>query len=294
MSKKRIDETRLKSIFIISFGLIPVIVALFVLKNTFGLNQKLFILLFNVGIAIISVGVIAFIWDIIGGDPISNALRFFKKAESLKSIGLEDIVIREGKKNIFAEVYEQIRSAKKVDMMGLVLWRDWFHEEQFRNTLTDVLNQDEKIRIRILLLKPLDHESSIILSQRALDENIAKSIDKKEGTIDFDRLEKIASKNADRMNIDINFTLNEIHKIINDKNRGRLEVRLVDKTYINCSLFRIDNQILVVDYLHRTGGSGTPVKEIRGSKTRLFKIYCEEFETVWSISKKWDNKKYLD
>ena len=108
------------------FGLILVVTALFSIETNFSATDKLFTFLFNIGISVITIGVITFIWDILGGDPISKALRWFKKRITLEELGFRNLSIRNTMKgtSLFIERDKMIRSAMRVDLMGLVLWRE--------------------------------------------------------------------------------------------------------------------------------------------------------------------------
>jgi hypothetical protein len=63
----------------------------------------------------------------------------------------------------------------------------------------------------------------------------------------------------------------------------QLKVR-INAMNLNCSVIRVDDQICAIPYLHKSGGSKTPVIHVKSEYSELFKIYEKEFDTVWDNS----------
>ena len=247
----------------------------------------------TVGISVFVVGVIARIWDRLGGDPLTNAFKWIFQKHYLEKIGLEHYIIRSSDDpetlNFYSDLHDEIKTAKtRVDMMSLILYRNFFKGEAFAEIFKKSLKNDGP-KFRILILKPFSNNNdSVILRQRAIDEALFLA---------GDDIKKDPKTEANRMNVQINKTLTKITSILKDQDdetKKKVEVRVVDKTYLTCSIINIDDKkIVATHYLHNTGGSGTPTFEIKGPHSPLFEMYSEEFNRVWENSSKLDFNKDL-
>jgi hypothetical protein len=289
---------KLKSYTLFLLGLVVILIAL-AMDIKFTHKEKIFTGLFNIGVSILTVGIIAFVWDMLGGDPITNAINRFKKQIMLREIGFRAIKIRysSGPENTFFDFQEKIDRGAQVDLMGLVLQREWFNKADFNEKCKMALNDNKPCKFRIILPKPFgsiddpnfSFNNSKNLYLRAYDEQIGVErvgSDEKEELI-----EKMVHHKAIEMSMGIMnslYTLSNIYKGLDDNKKNRLEVRVAIQPYINCSVLRINNYICVINYLHKKGGKGTPTIEVEGANKPLFKIYMEEFNTVWRHSCKWN------
>jgi hypothetical protein len=62
--------------------------------------------------------------------------------------------------------------------------------------------------------------------------------------------------------------------------RGGFEVRTVRHGSIKCHICRIDDVLLVVPYLSGSVGANSPLLEVNGRHTELFRIYQNEFDRL--------------
>lgn len=299
--KKWSSVVKLKSYTLFLLGLVLVLVALS-LDVTFTAKEKLYAGLFNIGVSVLTVGIIAFVWDVLGGDPITNAIRRFKKQLLLREIGFRDIKIRysSGSESTFSEFQEKIDQGAQVDLMGLVLQREWFNNNKFTERCQAVLNGHKTCRFRIVLPLPFgsikdpgfSFDQSKNLYLRAFNEQIGI---KSEGSGEHKGpIQEKVDNRAINMSMGIMYTLealSDYYKRLDANKRDRLEVRVAVDPYINCSVLRINNYIYAINYLHKPGGKGTPTVEVEGTHTPLFKTYMQEFETVWRNSCQWDLEK---
>ena len=251
----------------------------------------------TVGISVFVVGVIARIWDRLGGDPHTNAFKWIFQKHYLEKIGVEHYIIRDSENpeilEFYSDLHNEIKTAKShVDMMSLILYRNFFKGTNFAKIFKESLKKAGP-KFRILILKPFsnnNNDDSVILRQRAIDEALF---------LKGDDMKKEPEDEADRMNRQIKKTLKKIAGILSeqdDETKKRVEVRVVDKTYLTCSIFNIDDKkIVATHYWHNTGGGGTPTFEIKGPHSPLFEMYSKEFDRVWENSSKWDlNKHCID
>jgi organic radical activating enzyme len=238
----------------------------------------------TVGISVFVVGVIARIWDRLGGDPLTNAFKWIFQKHYLEKIGLEHYIIRNSDDpetlKFYSDLHDEIKTAKShVDMMSLILHRNFFKGKNFAKIFKKSLKPDGP-KFRILILKPFsNNDDSVILRQRAIDESLF---------LEGDDIKKDPEDEADRMNRQIKKTLKKIAciwKDQDDETKKKVEVRVVDRTYLTCSIINIDDKKIVsTHYWHNTGGGGTPTFEIKGPHSPLFEMYSKEFDRVWENS----------
>ena len=252
-------------------------------------------ILVTVGISVFVVGVIARIWDRLGGDPHTNAFKWIFQKHYLEKIGVEHYIIRNSDDpetlEFYSELHNEIKTAKsRVDMMSLILYRNFFKGKDFTKIFKESLKNDGP-KFRILILKPFsNNDDSVILRQRSIDEALF---------LTGDDIKKDPETEANRMNVQINKTLTKIASILKDQDdetKKKVEVRVVDRTYLTCSIINIDDKkIVATHYGHNTGGSGTPTFEIKGPHFPLFEMYSKEFDRVWENSSRWDiNNQCID
>ncbi len=67
--------------------------------------------------------------------------------------------------------------------------------------------------------------------------------------------------------------------------KGSFELRTVKREFVHFQLCRIDENLTMVQYLFSQLGSQSPLIEVIGSKSKLFKIYLKEFEIIWKLNK---------
>jgi hypothetical protein len=287
---------KLKSYIIFLLGLVFAVIAL---SSDITLTKwdKVLAGVFNIGISIMAVSIVTFIWDFFGGDPVSSALQRLTRQSSLETTGLRGLRIRQSavSDNGFTGLQARLKPGSEVDLMGLVLQREWFNKQAFLEKCGEVLGHGKKCRFRVILPMPfgaMDHpgfsfENSKNLYQRAYDELIGTEgarLDNPGGPNPVDQA-------AHRMNMEIGETLEKLcwlHEQLPSEIKSRLQVKVAIGPYMSCSVLRIDNYACIINYLHKKGGKSTPMLEVEGPGTELFRIYLEEFETVWKSSRRWD------
>lgn len=298
---------QLKSYAIFATGAIFVLLSLFAGKTP--LSEKLFTFLFDLGMALLSVGLIAYIWDRFGGDPLTVAIANLRKQHSQEVLGIEAVSLRTRDYN-YKKWMEYAQDAKEIDMMGTILWRDWMSDPRFREMIRQRAGT-KKCKFRFILYKPLsiglqsegtnfeaNLRDSRILTQSAFDQRLQNEIKLVNAggtfqlaeTANIEKIEERSVDEAVRMSSEIMKTLghlNEIQKeLTTEDKKFFLEVKTNHRTYLTCSVLRFDDRMLVVHYLHRSG-RGSPMLEIRGPRTTYFELYREEFERVWTVSETW-------
>jgi len=313
--RKGIERTKASgSLIIVLIGLI-LILSYFILMKELKLIQEMQISLFNVGLAILSVGLVTLIWELLGGDPISAILLQIENRIRQNAIGVEKVDLRSRDYN-YRQWLDLAKDAKEIDLMGIILWDHWFESPDFIELICKRLspNNPKKPHVRIIVLKPFSEKieekdinqnkdiikkimrDSKILFHRAFDEELGKQIWFDNNTQQLDKelsINKIIERGFEemkRMSKRIDDTLLRLRMIQNkiSSHDEYFKFKVSSETYPCCSVMRFDDEILVVHYLHQTGGSNSPILEVKGKKTAFYKLYRSEFERVWALGSKWD------
>lgn len=241
-------------------------------------------LLLHLGIIVIAVTVVELLWKFVGGNPLLEAIKLLRTSTSL----LKDIE-GSGIVRIYSERIEwasnlkdflpYVASAREVDMMGCILRNNWTSNQKFMNIL-ERRTQQKECKFRILLLDP--DEKSDILKQRSKDEAIWNKDGEKE---------KAYKVSYDHMKMDIQDSLYQFETVkseLNEKNSQYLEIKVVNQSNIYCNIIRADDKMIVAKYLLSVRGSGAPTLIIHGKDTSFYKIFSNEFESMWKRGVDWN------
>lgn len=250
-------------------------------KDWFVFGYDLF---FGMGLAFMSVAILTFTLEKLGGQPFTQLMKDWKKLFYLDSIGFVNMKFRDKDPYskdtiILSDLIEKMKNAKNVKMLGIILYKDWFNNSNFKNMFREAIQEDKKRVFKFIFLKPFDSypdqfanaKGSPILKRRIIDESLnSKS-----------RLKDKAAKMNSEIRLGLNF-LSEFATNNPEKRNTVLNVKLINKTYITCSIIIVDNLIYAIHYLHKSGADGSPVIIIENQNKKLFQIYNEEFETIWN------------
>ena len=217
-------------------------------------------LLLSLSISVFSVTTIEMIWRAVGGGPLNNLLEQLSYAvpslQTFKEAGL-DCFYSDRKEVKFEGLLKYIESAKEVDMMAICLRENWTSNTEFMEILSRQTKQ-KQCHYRMLMLDP----ESPILSQRCLEEN--------------DTSGRIATTIKDSLT-----KLSNIRNELNKSQKEFLNIRIVSKFNMYCSIVRIDERMIVSFYICSQRGSSTPTIAIFGKHSNLFRKFSEEFQKMW-------------
>lgn len=206
-------------------------------------------------------GLIAFITE--ASTPLTKFLNRWKEINEIESAGVRhgDIISK--------KVIQWLDGSKQVDFMGNIL-SDVF-EGPVGRALKEELNrrEDKLLEIRVCIYEP-SPENHFLL-HRAEDE-----------------YEDVNSTLEDQIKHLVTYGTQVKEKLRKLESFKSLELRYVDSTYILNSIIRIDNRMIILDYLHRSG-SGTPFYVLKEGE--IFNIYKKEFDVIWKKSHKVDLEK---
>lgn len=223
----------------------------------------------NIGMAIIAVSMIDWIWRRVGGDPLIVAISELRTTTALladlTSSGIKRLFISRGSASERKHyIFQKMLHAKEVDMMGMVLRTGWSSAPEFQELLKTKARKD-KTNFRIIVFDPM----SEVVIQRALEEDGKPN-------------KRIAESATSTLRV-----LEEIKNELPKKDRDSIKIKVVKDTMIYCSIIRVDETILVTKYLLHLSGSNSETIEIEGKDTIYYKFYMDEFNAVWNRSIEW-------
>lgn len=247
----------------------------------------------NFAVTFIAVGLIDFIWDILGGEPmetnmnnsfveVNNKIDSIHQSMSIISdltnyqIGLERIwpTRREWEKDPkdgLSVWKRRVCQAQQVDIVSNTFYTRWANDEDFWNELFDALKRGTKFRL--LIYNP----ESNLLQLRSENED-----DPRIGA-------------TSQMKMEIHSTLEKIaknQKTLEKGIRKNFEVRLNSKFYQLAQIVRADKQMLVAVYLSKKTGSKSPTLQISGPDSAYFKTYIQQFEFLWEFGEKLNDEDF--
>jgi len=227
-------------------------------------NMFLYELFLQLGIAVIGVTIVEFIWRVLGGDPLSKLINRLLLAipllESQKRLGIKQFYANRGDVRIDPWI-EYIKSAKQVDMMANTLRQNWTSNDLFLKVLEENVRKNQ-CKFRILTLFP----GSSACIQRAKEED--------------DRVGRLATTIQDSL-----LKLYDVKKRLKESNtNGYLQLRAKREGNLYCSIIRVDHKMLVTFYLSSIRGRSAPTWEIYGEQSILLQKFLCEFEKIWETS----------
>ncbi len=223
----------------------------------------------NIGLAIVAVSVIDWIWRQIGGDPLLNAITELRQSTTLLSdlhgTGVKRVFVSRSLSSEYRSLLiEKMQNAAEVDMLGIALRSGWASSTEFQETLKSRL-ESGKTHFRISVFDP-DAE---VTKQRAFEE-------------DGKRTQRIAESASSTLRI-----LSSIKNSLPEKINNNLEIKVVFETGLYCSIIRVDDLMLVTKYLLHLSGSNSETYIIEGRDSNYYKLYLEEFAAVWNRASDW-------
>ncbi|MBS4034252.1 MAG: hypothetical protein KGZ85_07310 [Ignavibacterium sp.] len=279
-----IPSYRIRLLFFVVLGTSAILASLLI-ENPYWQGM-----LSNFAVTFIAVGLIDFIWDLLGGEPmetnminsfveVNNRINTINQSMSIVAdlanhqIGLERIwsTRREWEKDPkdgLSVWKRRVCQAQQVDIVSNTFYTRWANDEDFWGELFNALNRGTKFRL--LIYNP----NSDLLQLRSENEDDPRIGETSQMKMEiYSTLEKI-SKNKEKLEKDIS------------KN---FEVRLNSMFYQMAQIIRVDNKILVAVYLSKKTGSKSPTLQISGVDSAYFKTYAEQFEFLWESGEKQEN-----
>lgn len=223
----------------------------------------------NVALIALTVVIVEFLWDLAGGDPVTEEFADVRSTlgELRQSIVLLGDSHRTGLRRIVAASVEvgnefwreRIKSAtRKVELMGYSL-KVWTKTPNFERTVAERARAG--VKFKLLLMAPDNRHIEAFVNTAIPGETV-------EGV---------------RQNIsDALAAFKAIHQQLAKAGvADKLEVRVVTNGLVVTQLSRFDDTLTAVQYLYSQVASRTPLLEVAGGKSELFRIYVQEFDELW-------------
>lgn len=181
---------------------------------------------------------------------------------------------------IFTYLMPELQGAVQICLLGNALLADVFNHYRFRE-IVKAKKSTEDFKLRVCIYSP--DKNNEFLRKRAKDEVTDQIISLKMLPQDQKDAEekKLVQSRLGHLIRSIEGTrsyISELKHCLGEK----LELRMIDKTYVLDSILIADEKIVVCDYVHQSGRS-TPVLVLKGSPAG--EQYKREFERIWSLAK---------
>ncbi len=227
----------------------------------------------DVAFIILTVVIVDFLWGVLGGEPVSQALNALgvtlrdmrisvQLLEDSRKTGLERALSVSGAFGSHHDWMNRLKSAhSQIDLMGHSL-HIWTSGENFEQEVVQLVLAG--VRMRVLIM----------------DEN-------NEGIETIVNAEQIPSVSVVGTKEQIRLA-RKVFKSISDHLAtltplGAFEFKTLTKGVIVCQLCRTDFELTMVQYLYSVVGSRSPLLVIRGYDSQLFQVYMREFEQLWEL-----------
>lgn len=271
-------------------GLLTLIIAYFTQQSGFWGN-----IAFNIGVVIIAVAILNFLWSLLGGDPLANSVerldgfvqlsfpkvvdkmhqsfqnvddklyQSFQIVQDCHSAGLAEISSNGQQKHI--KWMERVKKAEgHINLMGYTLY-EWVNMPKFLEEIPKLVQRNVKIQVLVMDQTNSHFESFI-------------NADIGGYSIDHSREElKIVQQRFDAVK-------NEIQSSNHANTSGSFELRTVKKGLITCSICRTDSQMAVGTYLYWQHVTNSPLMllEQNSDEANLFQVYQDEFDKLWNLN----------
>lgn len=244
---------------------ILLLVICFLIRDVNEVTVKKFIYnsLFNITFIIITVVLVNYIWNLLGGEPVEKLLTKLNESVTLlkdsRDSGLTRLISTSGDYGSHKNWMDKLTSAKKQgDLMGYTL-HIWTRGEQFENKLEELVKNGVCIRIMIMSINNQTFNSIINTNQ-------------------------ISSLNVDAVKVEVEIVNKLITKLANkikDKGyAGSIEIKTIENGIILSQICCVDSNMTVIPYMYSVNTSESPLLEIRDNESKLFKKYQMEFNGI--------------
>lgn len=223
----------------------------------------------DAAIVLLTVALVTLLWDVLGGDPISKSVVELRSSVFLlldsKETGIERVNPVSSERHYGDTNWwtTRLRGARgNVDLMGYTL-RVWTRGTDFREELLGLVRHGVHVRLLIM-----DEENSNL--RGLVNESQVPAYSVEATLVDIRGMSELFSSIVDELGAqDV---------------PGSLVFRKCADGMITAQICRIDDKMTVIPYQFSVATSQSPIFEIRGSESRLFKSYQREFDMLWDLN----------
>jgi|GEM_PF-3054572 len=266
------SNTRNALIVFLLMGIGCLIISYLVLANFYHGKQEYssklwdFVIaaLSQVAFVVLTVVILNFLWELMGGEPISKTLDDLRKSTLLiqdsQETGVRRVLAESSSFATPDKWMERLKSAEEaIDLMGYTL-HVWTKGSGLEQAMLNLVHRGVKVRILIM-----DE------GNQHLESLINTAIIGIAGT-NFTRTEIQGAQEA-------------FHRIATKVgDNAKFELRTAKRGLITCQICRTDSEIVAIPYLYSVVASQSPLMLIRGTDTRMFKLYKSEFDHLWDLN----------
>jgi hypothetical protein len=238
--------------------------------------------LLGLSVTIWGVALVQVLWDFVGGDPLSIAVKDVQQSLSLD----RDLVLRsmrllgdvvEGNLGIeriwptrrawlrdphsgAAVWHDLLCTGQCIQVASMTWWSNWLNNPDVRRRFFDHIASSDA-SARLVLYDP--------------DSEVARLRSRDEGEPSF--------RGALPMQLEIAASLRQLAdelRRLPEPARARFEVRLTDRHPHPAQIIRVDDRILVAIYLAGSSGGSAPTLQLIGPSTG-FETFRRQFEILW-------------
>jgi hypothetical protein len=232
----------------------------------------------NLGVSVVAVVIVEFIWRRYGGDPVVRAIMSLRRAtKQLGELELSGVTsIRLQRRQLeqpehLALWCRLLRSATHVDLMAFTLGAEVSGHREIMTGIKQSISSN-LCRVRVLTFHPAQEtpDPRSVALQRIQEEELFA-----EGRGAKDRFRGTLQQTWSQFQ--------EIQKEFSDDPERKECLQLRSTTHITMylSIIRIDDRMWVSPYLSSAKGGDSPAFEISGTQTPLFQLFQKEFDHVW-------------
>ena len=256
------NENKKRNIIIGLVGFLLLIIAGFLKGDNISTRMFLYDICLNSSFILITVVVLSFIWDLLGGEPIENLLNMLWKSVILlknsKETGLSDIYTNSGV--VFNKSATDFwKSGKKnIDIMTYSMTLPLLVPE-FEETIRKLLKKGVKIRILTM-----DYNNPYF--QSIIDPHLKTH--SQETVIQYVKSAETIFKKLAKEKIIYNY-------------KGTVEFCKVKDGLILSLITKADDKMMVIPYMYTCNTQDNPLLIIEGENSSLYQKYMSEFNELW-------------
>lgn len=229
----------------------------------------------NFSFIILTIVIINFLWQLLGGEPIEKTLNSLKETlgdmrtavmllQDSKTTGLHRAFSISGAYGSHEVWMKRLHDSKEqIDLMGYTLFV-WTKGENFEEVIkTKVISG---LHIRIVIMDDENPSLGAFVNEEQIH-SLSMNNQKEENRLSKKVFTSIATSLRGRNNV-----------------LGSFQFRTLKKGIITTQLCRTDSRITSIQYLYTVIASRSPLFEVLGNDTTLFKLYISEFDKIWELA----------
>jgi|ERR1044071_1563239 hypothetical protein len=221
----------------------------------------------NAAFVLLTVVIVNYLWEMLGGEPLSNlVVQLHDSIQLLQDAyktGVRRVIHPSGTFGDHGAWMARLKQAEsQLDLMGYTL-HVWSRGEGFEAEVVKLVQRG--VDCRVLIMSTSNPNFSAVINDKLAGVTERSTLGEADGAEHL--FQRIAGQVSG----------------LKEK-RGSFEVRRVIEGTILCQLCRTDNKMTVIPYLYSAVAARTPLLLAEGSDSGLFKVYADEFQALWDLN----------